>query len=37
MNDYDEVSKKFSRFYFDDNMLTLLSKFTLKNVYLNFK
>jgi hypothetical protein len=37
MTDYDEVPEEFSRYYPDDNMLTLLPKSTLKNVYLNFR
>jgi hypothetical protein len=37
MKNYDEVSSNFEKYYLNENMLILLSKFTLKNVYFNFK
>jgi hypothetical protein len=35
LNDYDEISKNFDRFFSSEDILTLLSMFTLNNVYLS--
>jgi hypothetical protein len=33
LNDYDEILKNFNNFFLSEDILTLLSMFTLNNVY----
>jgi hypothetical protein len=37
LRNYDDVSSKFEKYLSNENILTLLSKFTVKNVYFNFR
>ncbi len=37
LKNYDDVSSKFEKYLSNENILTLLSKFTVKNIYFNFK